>query len=141
MARFGGCLVCSRRTLGEGNGRHKCGENQQRNEPENLVAATTDLRTKHWPSSRGSRSCGVVRDGQQPNSPLDQMEKKKARDASALVAHAWSTWSRRCHEPDAQASRAQSRRAPAVGLRTSKLGHRLCPDFGAQCQVNDFRVR
>jgi hypothetical protein len=63
----------------------------------------------------------------------DQMEKSHETRQSALAAT--STWSRWCHEADAQASVPAG---PGSGW-TSRLGHRLCSNFGAQCQVSDFR--
>jgi hypothetical protein len=64
----------------------------------------------------------------------DQMEKSHETRQSALAAT--STLSRWCHEADAQASVPAG---PGSGW-TSRLGHRLCSNFGAQCQVSDFRV-
>ena len=58
---------------GEGNGRHRCGENQHR---KNLWLSVY-MQTKHQPTLYGSHMCGVGNVAGKPNNPLLAMDLNK----------------------------------------------------------------
>lgn len=100
------------------------------------VAAVNDVASILCPPGAPGRDLpGILKRQEERDAVWNYGSNGKSHETRQSALAATSTWSRWCHEADAQASVPAG---PGSGW-TSRLGHRLCSNFGAQCQVSDFR--